>query len=146
MRIWGSDDLRIIWGSPAGHHLRWTTLCCEIPVGGTAVCDTFAKTYLLINCGTVAVIVRIMRPRALFRWLIHTLDWLPHPILRNITDCRYSLVPNHPTHSTVKIDLIIPKRSKIPIKRRRTEQSQSDERDGGSSDLSVERSLNQRGG
>jgi len=58
--------------------------------------------------------------------------------LRNITD-RYSLVPNHPTHSTVKIDLIIPKRSKIPIKRRRREESQSEEgRRGGSSDLSVE--------
>jgi hypothetical protein len=52
--------------------------------------------------------------------------------LRNITD-RYSLVPNHPTHSTVKIDLIIPKRSKIPIKKEEVSL-----RGGGSSDLSLE--------
>ena len=40
-----------LW-SPAGHHLRWTTLCCEIPVGGGGVSFyQLQRPHLWLNCG-----------------------------------------------------------------------------------------------
>ena len=52
------SHLKVTWWSPAaGHRLRWATLCCEIPVGGSMRHPNPAKTW------SVAVAVnRKMRP------------------------------------------------------------------------------------
>ena len=59
MVTWWSPEGHLIWWSPAaGHRLRWATLCCEIPVGGSMRHPNPAKTW------SVAVAVnRKMRPR-----------------------------------------------------------------------------------
>ena len=113
------SHLKVTWRSPDGHLLL--VIACDEPLCAVkfrleAVCDTpILQRPDLWQSPWIEKCARALS------WLIFRIDRL---MLRNITD-RYSLVPNHPTHSTVKIDLIIPKRSKIPIKRRRREQSQS---------------------
>ena len=113
--------LEVTWRSPEGHLLL--VIACDEPLCAVkfrleAVCDTpILQRPDLWQSPWIEKCARALS------WLIFRIDRL---MLRNITD-RYSLVPNHPTHSTVKIDLIIPKRSKIPIKRREQSQSAGEE-------------------